>query len=251
MDKPMKNIEAFYILGRPIITDIGILYPFKVKEYPDIMEYLECIKLSRGDVILHFKKLARKHPNIGVLVEILRNMKLYDFVMMFSDSKYADTALYQFYKSYKQTFEYCFREDVFDKIQTNDEFEYYMNLIRKFNDIEYEETVPNERIQALNQLKKSDKDANTQTDFEAMYTSIAITTNRDIGEMTLYQFNRIFDRIGQFKNYDASIIHSLFAEEPQITPWYKIFEKQIKEQNFLTEGMLQEAIKNNGLTQKL
>ena len=102
MDKPMKNIEEFYILGRPIKTDIGVLYPFKVKDYPEIMEYLGYITLSRGDIILWLKKIAKEDENVKVLIELFKHITLYDFIMMFSLDEYEDTILYQFYDGYKK-----------------------------------------------------------------------------------------------------------------------------------------------------
>lgn len=252
MDKPMKNIEEFYILGRPIETDIGILYPFKVKDYPEIMEHLGYITLSRGDIILWLKRIAKEDENVKILIELFKHITLYDFIIMFSSNEYEDTILYQFYDGYKKAFEYCFKEDVFDKVKTSDSFEYHINLIRKVNDIQYEETVPNENIQKRNEIKRKLQEAKGEgVNFEAMYTSVEVATGKDVGNMTLYQFNRAFSRIGQFKNYDTTVLYAMLSSEVDIEPWYKIFEDKASEKSFLTQKQLDDAIKNNGLTEKL
>ena len=59
-NKPMPNIKDFYILGRPIQTDIGILYPVKVKDYPDFLEHMQILTFDKVIIIKWLQDLLKK-----------------------------------------------------------------------------------------------------------------------------------------------------------------------------------------------
>lgn len=247
-DKPMKNIESLYILERPIITDIGILYPFTVKEYPEFMEFIGIILLDKRDIIISLKKMISDNDQLQYLLNLIKDLTLFDIIMLGKKGIFFK----EIYDQYKKLFQYCFREDVFDKIKTNEEFEYYMNLIRKFNAVDYEKPHPNPEIERRNIIKRLlQKNKGEAITFEAMATSIEAVEGRDVGDMTLYKFTKMFERIAQFKNYDTTTMYHMLSNDVKIEPWYKTIVKNEDQYSYITEEQLQKAKKQGRLQQKL
>ena len=55
---------------------------------------------------------------------------------------------------------------------------------------------------------------------ESIITSVSLSTGKDVGDMTLYQLYKTFDRVGQFKNYEQTVLYSMFSNDIKIDPWY-------------------------------
>lgn len=247
----MENIKELYILGKPIDTKIGKLHFVKVKEYDEFLKYYNILSLEKQDLLQVFKTASNEDSNYNSLVECLKANTLFDFICLFSQEELKETWLGEFYIQFKELFKFCFKEDVFNLIENNEEFEKYRELIKKINCVNIEKPNPNPEIERRNQLRKLlEKNKNDNITFEAMFTSIEVITGRDPNEMTLYQFYKTFERICQVKNYDTSTLFATVSAEAKIEAWYKDLDTK-KEELYITEEQLNKARKNKKLQQNL
>lgn len=248
----MEDLKEFYILGRPIKTKIGKLYFITVGEYYDFIKkgYLNSLVLTKNDLLIKFKELEKYDENIKILTDILSEMSLFDFLKFIESFSTLDEnekqhsyiyilGLYDLYLNFKGMFEFCFKEDVFDKISNNEEFEEYRDLIVEINCIPYEKPNPNPEIEKFNQMRRLiQKHKGESIDFESMYTSVGLAFGKDPDDMTLYKFNKYFSRLAQFKNYDTTTLFATVSSEVKIEPWYKVIKEKKNEQQTITEEEL-------------
>ena len=68
--------------------------------------------------------------------------------------------------------------------------------------------------------------------------------------MSIYSFNKIFQRIGQFKNYDTSTLFATVSQDVKIDAWYKSTDIE-KELAYITEEQLNMARQNKRLQSNL
>ncbi len=229
MEDTMDNIEDFYILGVPIKTKIGILYPIYMSHYWILNKYVSVLVLEKEDVVDYLNKLSQVNEEFKMLFECAKEVGLHELIVNFKDDKFNQFFLHDIYIDYKYFFKFCFREDVFDKIQNDEELQYYIELIKDFNDIKYQKPNPNPEIAKFDLLERQLLEAKGELiNFEAMYTSNLITSGIHPNEMTIYQFNKAFDRIGVFKSYDTSTLFKTVDVENKvdITPWYSEIKKK-------------------------
>lgn len=267
--KPINNIREFYILERPIKTDIGNLHHTKVINYPELMEFAGVLMFDKVDLrtwIVKMKRqitqqlkissdliereyLHRYFKSLEETMKLANELELFDFIKFYSEDCFSQTPFYSLYLENKRMFEFFFKDDVFDNIKTSKEYEYYLELIRDVNCIDYEKANPNPNIERRNivrrLMKKSDGEA---IDFESMVTSIEVETGLDAFNMSVYRFNKIFERIGQFKEYEMTKLYRLFSSEVKISSWAKIIEKTEREYSYLSHEDLELARKGNGVT---
>lgn len=231
----MENMKAFYILGQPIETKIGTIRFIKVKEYPQFVKLLGYLSLEKSELLKMFKRLSEIDEGAQILFNFLKDKTMFEFVKEIGKYQIFYYGLDQIYNGYVELFKFCFNEDVFHKIETNDEFEYYKELIHEMNAIPYEKPNPNPEIEKFNKMRRLLKQSQGESiSFEAMYTSVWTFLGHRPDEMTLYQFHKLFNRIAQFKNFDITSISALFSEKQKIEWWFKdIVEKQ--EEQYLDE----------------
>ena len=242
MDDTMANIEEFYILGVPIKTKIGILYPIYMSHYWIIDKYIYVLALEKEDVLAHLGNLSKINEDFDILFDCAKAIGLYELVCSFKSNEYEGFFLNDLYKQYKELFEFCFREDVFDKIQNSEELEHYIGIIKGLNDIKYNKPNPNPEIAKFDMLERQLQEAKGEiVTFEAMYTSNLITSGVHPNKMTVYQFNKAFDRLGQFKNYETTTLFKTVDVENKIDIelWYSEIKK--KEPNIITGEQLEYA----------
>lgn len=258
-NKPMPNIKEFYILGRPIKTDIGVLYPVKVKDYPDFLEHIQILTFDKVIIIKWLQDLLKKQipqetkKSIIDLLEYIKETPLFDLTLTLKGEQYGQLGLIldEVYKGYRKLFQFCFKEDVIDKIKNNDEFQSYIELIYSFNGMKYDKPSPNPRINQRNKIKQMIQQAQGENiSLESIITSVSVSTKKDVNNMTLYELYKTFDRIGQFKNYERTVLYSIFSSDIKIDPWYKAIEHK-DEQSFITEQQLQKAREQKGLHEKM
>lgn len=53
----MKNVEEFYILGKPVETDLGDVQFIKVEEFPNFVEDLFLMTMTKNAIINEFSQL--------------------------------------------------------------------------------------------------------------------------------------------------------------------------------------------------
>jgi hypothetical protein len=222
----MENYKELYILGQPINTKIGQIHFIKVEEYCQLLQFIPYLELEKFDVI---NTISSKIP------EVKSFFKDKEYIAIIHELK----EYYELYNVYKQLFILCFKEDVFDKITTDEEFDMYRNLIRKMNCISHEERNPNPEIQYFNDLKKIyNKRKGEPLTFESMITSVWVEAKKDPFDLTIYQLHALFNRITQMKNYDTTILYSTVSSEVKVDLWYKhidMFKDEEKELTSLEE----------------
>lgn len=213
----MENIPEFYILGLPVETELGLIYPIKVKQYLKLAKYIQILSLEDWQ----FKKMINfDNINDNEFLSFIRDSHFFYIINMFKDSGAKESVLYEIYQHYKDLFKFCFREDVFDLIETSEDFDYYREQIIKINGIKIDRVNPNPEIERYNQLKKllDAKRGDTIT-FKAMYTSVLVATGHNPNELTLYQFHEVFDRISHFKNFDVTTMYRIVDNEIKVHNW--------------------------------
>lgn len=237
----MDNIPEFYILGLPVKTPIGIIYPIKVKQYLELAKYMQILSMEDWQ----FKQMINPESEIYDDIKDIHFFYIIKSLKDLWDSE--ENMFHQLYTHYKSLFQLCFHDDVFDLIETDEEFEEYRELIRGVNGIKHDPPNPNPEIEKYNQLKRllDSKKGDTIT-FKAMYTSVLATTGNNPNELTMYQFNEVFERIGHFKSYDTTTLFKTVDADGkvEIQPWYG--EAKVAEPKRMTEEQFNKAAQNGG-----
>lgn len=246
----MNTLKDFYIYGRPIETKIGKLHFITVGEYYDFIKegHMNCLILTKEDLINSLKQIEQLDNNIKTIIYILSEVGLFEFIKQLQqhdiDSKRKDSyfhilGLCDLYIKFKNMFEFCFKEDVFDKISTSEEFEAYRDLIMEINCFPNEKPNPNPEIEKYNQMRRFlQQQKGEGITFEAMYTSVGLAFGKDPDEMTLYKFNKYFNRLAQFKSYDTTTLFATVSSDVKIESWYKTIEEKKNDLQTITEEEL-------------
>lgn len=250
----MENIKELYILEKPIKTRIGYIHPTLVGEYDKLVQFDGVLNLDKTALVNHFIELTNQDNNFQPFLDIVRELDMFNFILLCGVDEYKGSFLYDLYAKYRELFEFAFKEDVFLLIENNKEFNEYINIIRDINSIKYEPTSPNPEVERRNQLRrKLDSMKGDNVTFEDMFTSVCAGLNKlpsEVNKMTVYSFYKIFQRIGQFKNYDTNVLFATVSSEAKIEPWYKSTEVK-KEQAYITEEQLERARQQKGLRTNL
>lgn len=243
-------MKEFYIYGRPIKTQIGDLHFITVEEYYDFIHegHLSILVLQKEDLLQRLKEIEKLDSGIKPIISTVEKLTLFEFVRLIGnlDMDGIDDQSYikllkidSLYAGFKKLFEFCFKEDVFDRILSNEEFEEYRKLILEINCIPYEKPNPNPEIERYNQMKRlMQKHKGESADFESMYTSVWVGLSQCPDKLTLYRFNKLFARIAQFKNYNTSTLFATVSNDVKIDMWYKAIEEQEEEKQYITEEQL-------------
>lgn len=242
-------MKEFYIYGRPIDTKIGKLHFLTVGEYYDFVlnGHLGYLTFQKDDLLKKLKEIEKMDDGVKPIVETLEELTLFEFIRLMGS--FGDTLdensyikllhLDNLYLEFRKLFEFCFKEDVFDKIESNEEFEQYRELILEVNCIPYEKPNPNPEIEKYNAMRRlMQKHKGDSMDFESMYTSVWVGIGQCPDKLTMYKFNKLFERIAQFKNYDTTTLFATVSGDTKIDAWYKVVEKKEEEKQFITEDQL-------------
>lgn len=226
----MLNAKELYILGQPIETDIGTLHFVKVKDYPKLLRYSQYLDTEKFEIIRAISKIDKNIAN---------NLKDVPFITLITELK----DVFELYDVYEEMFLFLFKKETFSKIKTDEELEYYRNLIRKMNSLPHDEKNPNPEIQYFMNLKKMyDKQkSNGGLTFEAIYTSVWTQTGVCPDDLTIYQMYALFSRIGQFKNYDTTTMYNTVSGQVKIDPWYKHIDLMEEEKKTTLEEFSRNA----------
>lgn len=249
-DNIMDNIPDLYVIGLPIKIDIGTLYPLQVVDYPKFVsfiqilnmedfEFKDIIKVNLKENIEEELKLEIEPETLDLIFKEIEDIHF--FYLITEQKNNIDSGFNAIYNHYKKMFKICFHEDVFDLIKTHEEFEYYRDLIRDFNGIEYDKPNPNPEIRKFDNYKKllAARKGDMIT-FSSMYTSVLVATGINPNSLTLYQFHKVFDRIAHFKNFDITTIYRIFDNEVEVDNWCSETKKE--EDTVITEEQLKGAI---------
>lgn len=214
----MENYKELYILCEPINTPIGDINFLKVKDYPLLLNYVPYFKLQKFEVIDKIRETSKEladHYQEKQFIEIIREL----------------SSVYELETAYSELFYLCFDKDVFDLITTDEQLEYYLNLIKDMNCISVEKKNPNPEIEYFNELKRMmDKQKNSGITFEAIYTSVWKEIGERPKELYIYEMYSLFDRIAHFKNHDLTALYSSVSSEVKVESWYKSTDKDKKQE---------------------
>lgn len=214
-DNVIPDIKELYILGLPIKTKIGNIHFAKVKDYYTVLSFLPYIFLTKEDIydLFEDKKTAKEQLKDVPFLMIIKNIS-------------------DLYLIYKKIFHFFFREDVFDLVESDEELNYYLNLIKEMNCLHYEKPSKDPEIAKFDMYDKiyREKKGLTVT-FEAMVTSVELISHQNALEMTIYKLNALFNRIMAFENYRASLLFSTVAPNVQIENWFKHIDVNYNNKN--------------------
>lgn len=258
--KPIENIPQLYIFERPIETEIGVAYPIMMKDYPEFIRYYEVFEYDKPTLLIHLNKEAlqeRKNGNeVGfeinkLLYEECAKRTLYEIIR---DSANPDHGLHGFKRMYYNTkglFNMCFKEDVFHKINSQEELAEYLKFIAEMNAIQYEEPTTNPDIIRDRKAQRflAEASGNNLT-LESKITSVYVVTGEDPMKMSMYKFNKLFDRIAHIKNHDRAVLYSTIDTKIKVPPWFRHeFEEEARAT--LSSEMLERARNSQQYTNKL
>lgn len=244
-----------FILGNVITTPIGKAHPVYVSQYEEFNSYIADLVMDKSQLVALLQRIAEQSEGITPLIHIAQQADFFEFVKAFSTEEYKGTFLTELYEKQRELFQFVFKEDVIDKIKTSNEFEYYRDLITKMNDVTYKPPNPNPELARLDRLKaKLIEMKGESITFEAMYTSVLLSSQVPPNELTLYQFNKVFDRVAHFKNYDTSTLFKTIDQsgKVEIQPWYGTTVEQ--KEATITQDQLDSAKKlhkDGGLASEL
>lgn len=229
----LDGIKEYFVQMKNFETEIGTLHFITVEEYLDfIMSYGTFVQLDKIDLISNLNDLYQDFPELELLLYHAKKeeTELFDIIML---SKSFNMGLYE---GYRQMFEHLFHEDVFHLITTSEEFEYYMDLIKETNSFNNEKPNPNPEIERRNKLRRFlEQSKGNDITFEAMYTSVWLAIKQDPNELTWLLFEKLFQRFGQFKNFDTTTLFATVSAESKIEPWYKNLNIE-KEKQYIDES---------------
>lgn len=240
MKEIMPNYPELYILGKPIKTKFGVLNPIYMSEYHTLTEYIGfLLNTSHTLTRIVLKGIndvnARKEMN-----KIIKEFGFLPFLKWFGEGEYLDrenstiNPLHILMKKYEELINWKFDNNVWSSLEKTEEFDECLKLIRDYNGIYYREPKKNALFEAYTQAEERIKNKGaTSISFEAKYTSVWLSTGTNPETMTLYQFNRVFDRISKYKQYDTTTLFATVASDVDIVGWfedvqYKHVDKKIK-----------------------
>lgn len=222
-------MQELFIFGDhyEIQTNIGICHFVLTKDYPKLMKFVPYLYLEKQDILLNIIDKYRDEFN---------EVSLLEFIQYFKEPPY------DLYNSYKELFQLVFMDDVFDKIQSDEELKGYLELIKEMNCIHYEKPNPNPEIEYYNKLERIMKERSGEViTLKSMITSVGLYTNPF--ELTIYQLHAWFERISMFKTYNTTTLFKTVDSKMNIIPWYK--DEDAKKNNTSLSDSDKEFINNH------
>jgi len=146
------------------------------------------------------------------------------------------------YNTYNSLFNMCFKDakETFSQIVTYEQFQQYKQLIIDMNCVK--EPVfenPNPEIEKFNKYDRIlDESKSGSITYESMYTSLWLELRKQPEDLTIYQFNKLFNRINHFKSYDAST--NMYSTKVHM--WFEDDEKKNETIDDIDDENLNKAI---------
>lgn len=198
----IPDSKELYIFGRfyPIQTKIGKLYFTKVKDYPKLMSLYPYIDIDKD----YFAMMLKIDKNSFSFLDTIKSNEL----------------LKNLYLGLKKLFFFCFKEDVFDLINNDEDFEYYLNLIREINCIPHKKHSLDPEVEYFERLSQLAKERNGEiVTLKSMITSVWAYVDNPY-ELTIYELHALFDRISYLKQYDTTVLFKTVDPKINIVNWY-------------------------------
>ena len=190
------------------------------------------VLLNEEDIIKNTNE-SKEEMDKSIFINIIKNIKQIGL-----------------HKAYSELFDFCFKDEkgTFDKIQTDEELKQYiemiidMNCVSKSDDEEENDDIDPEikKFNMYDRLIKESKQGNVT--FQSMYASLWLALQKQPEFLTIYQYNTLFQQLGQFKGYEATVAGR--SGEPII--WCHDSSKIEKEDN--TVDIIDDEIANKALS---
>ena len=191
------------------------------------------VLLNNEDIIKNINEIPSEEINKSMCINIIKNIQQIGL-----------------YKAYSELFDFCFKDEkgTFDKIQTDEEMEQYIELIIDMNCVsksddgdEDDNTDPEiKKFNMYDKLIRESKQGNVT--FQSMYASLWLALQKQPEFLTIYQYNTLFQQLGQFKGYEATVAGC--SGEPIM--WCHDSSKIEKEDN--TVDIIDDEIANKALS---
>lgn len=200
-----------YILQEPIeLEGIGVLYPLNILEFSKNSHIFSILSVTKNTLL---QQVSVKDKEKRDYIE--NNVKNFDVVTSQPDLILMLAKLFMI----------CFRLNAED-IQVGQEengniyfllkgnrvdrnnYDYVRNQIIKINNIHLPKQAKNAELQKWFDKAKKAKSRTNNTDMEDIITTIVALTGitfDEIKKMTIYQINKLIERINKIKEYDANI----------------------------------------------
>lgn len=206
--------KELWILENPIETKIGNLRFIKVKEYEKLLMFSSILQVDKQKAIQFIKNNYKDIPEIDQVVE---SLNVLPFIQIIKEVKWLGL-----YEGYIGLFNFCFEDKgTFDLIQTDEELEFYVNLIKEMNCIEFEKVSNNPELAYYDKLARIARERKGEViTFKSMVTNVGLHKD-NVLDISIYSLHEYFNAIATNKNYDtATLFQTVSTEQLQITPWY-------------------------------
>ncbi|MCR1991107.1 hypothetical protein NSA31_04785 [Bacillus subtilis] len=210
----------FFITGEPIPTEFGDCRFIKVKEYAFLTPYLSWFKMSKKEIIYTYSKITSILPNFKEAYEVI-------FSTVFNGV------------------------EILEKL-TPENFEALRELVLIMSCLKEEKISSNPEIQRANERSKRVKSQDSDmVDMADIMSSVAAHTGylyKDINEMTLFQLYMTYYRVGQFKQYDTSILFATVSPDAakHMESWGKHIDLFEEEKHYISRESFMKQTKGFG-----
>lgn len=235
------NTELF-ILGEPIETDIGDARFFAVRDMHILEKYRLMFQFNKHR-LLEFLRFQNREAYEYYRI-IFEDIDYISMIYAFGDEAFKDTMFSEIYEANREIFKYVFGYDVFEEIMlTQEEYNYYFELIAEMNRITPHTVNPNPRIRqrdAARQYIASSQGDSVST--QGMISSVALVMGfSEVRELTIYQLEEMFGRMTKFDQYMVTRIGSFISSETDVISWAGDIKKEENAQKTITDKDLQQT----------
>lgn len=227
--------SMYNILGKSDNIRIGVnnfltIKQIKVGNAKEFSRYADLLAKPtwkiKKEVINELVKREENKENRKIIIDNVKNTDLVDLIVM---DKYS---IGKFYCEGYNFFIEDFDKGMFGTIILDEEdLKHWNDKILSTNGYPISTENPNPEIERFNVMKREmQKAKGLTTDFESMYTSVALHggyTQDEMNDMTFYFFYRLFSRLNYFKDYETTTLFKTVdsSGKIKIEPWYRPFEK--------------------------
>ena len=207
-------IKYFWFLGNPIETKIGICNFIKVKDYEKLLFCCSVLEVDKCYAIQAIREQNKDIPDIDYIISSFNNES---FLYIIREVKWLGL-----YDGYINLFNFCFEnKNAFDLIETDEELNFYVDLIKEMNHISFEKPSGNAELDYYDKLKRISQERKGEiVTFKSMVMNVGLYKN-DVFDLPIYCLYEYFSTIETNKNYKTSTLYQTVSiEQLKILPWY-------------------------------
>lgn len=206
--------KELWFLENPIETAIGIINFIKVRDYEKLLIYSSILQTNKNEVIKFIKNNNPSSIETKQFIEGLNQIPFIDIIKSFEQLG--------LYNNYTDLFNLCFEnKGSFDLIQTDEELEFYVNLIKEMNKIEFEKPNPNPELAYYDKLKRLAMERKGEVvTFKSMVMNVGLRKD-NVLDISIYNLYEYFNSLATNKNFDTTVLYqTVSTEKLPLTPWY-------------------------------